>query len=160
MDTKKKLIIAGCTLGGLAAGYLIVAGVCANRFAPGTKINGINVSFANAKGLDKLVKEYGDNYAIDIIGRDGKSETVYGREVGLKARLSQNFDELIADQNCFAWPLPWLWGDYREVDQSVEIDHKMFDKRTRSLNCADPDNMKEAVNIALSDYDETNGYRL
>lgn len=83
--------------------YLLASLFFIDHFYFNTKVNGINLSLKSISTSEKIIIEEIKNYNIRLIGRDGRSEEIYGEEIDLKYNKKNSLNEVYKSQSYLKW---------------------------------------------------------
>ncbi|MGG7142729.1 L,D-transpeptidase family protein [Clostridium nigeriense] len=83
--------------------YLITSIYFINHFFFNTEINGVNLSLRNYKEANEILESYINNYSLQIIGRDGRSEDINGRDIELTYKDKNIINYIKKDQSSIKW---------------------------------------------------------
>lgn len=134
LKSKKVWKPTGIIVGTLACVYIAGVIFYSNHFFMGTKISGNNYSNMKVDTVTNKLVESVNDYKFILYERDGKEETVSGKDIGLDIATMGSVGDLKTKQN------PWLWCfDYgcRDlfIDISVNIDEEKLYSVISQLNC-------------------------
>ncbi|MBQ6468497.1 MAG: L,D-transpeptidase family protein [Lachnospiraceae bacterium] len=117
-----------------AAGYFVITSQYTNRFIPGTRINGVDVSNLYEDEAQKAVASTLNGYALNLKFADGTKEAVKGSEVSVAMLPSAEIPELLHSQNRFAW-FTNVFGTVHEstIETSVSYDRGLLQTKIISL---------------------------
>lgn len=135
---KKKIVIPIAVVTAVAAVY---AGGCAyfgSHMMPDTRLVGEKASYKDKDGIMEILDEDADSYSLEIDG-DNTTDTIYGREVGLK--LDENArekaaDQILSSQKVAEWPLSFFRQkkEVRVPQLSATFDETALDSEIAGLN--------------------------
>lgn len=91
------------SIGSIVLLYLLCSIYFVNHFFINTKINGIDVSLKNYNEANYNLDKSIDEYSIKILGRDGRSEIINGKDIGLVYREKDIKKEIKKHQNAIMW---------------------------------------------------------
>jgi len=154
-----------------AAGYVGVAIYYRTHFFPGSTVNGMVCGNMTVEELAVLADSQHDDYVLQISGRDyatGEYPTVIGevraRDISLAYEDARaGVEELLEGQNEWQWILAYIGrGNYKySLNQGVRFDENMLRETVGGWEACQSENMKEAQNAYISDYDgETGKYQI
>lgn len=107
-------------------------------FLPDTTINGINVSELNIEQARDVIDSYVAQYRLIIEGRDG-TEEIHGSRINLRAEYGEKLEEILREQNPFAWGIRSL----KEKNYKIEI-----------MASYDEEKLSAAVDSLIDDHSE------
>lgn len=100
---KSVIIIAASVIAVLAAIYFIGVWFYESHFFFGTEIGSFSCSNMTADEAKAKIADDIENYGFTFYEKDGKTEVVTGKEIGLTAAIPDNIQELLNEQNPFLW---------------------------------------------------------
>ena len=103
-DKKKGLIIAGVTVGVLAAVYVGISVFFMSHFYINTEINGHNFSAKSVKDVEEYMKDQVKGYTLTVLEKEDKSDTIKGEDISLAYVENDDVKNAIKKQNAFLWP--------------------------------------------------------
>ncbi|MCL2559525.1 MAG: L,D-transpeptidase [Turicibacter sp.] len=118
----------------LLIGYIVGVVYFQNRFLFNTTINGEDFSQQEAVVAREFVENQANDFYITINGENGSAENIYAADIGLEFIASGAIENLLEEQNPFAWPLSLMRE--QEIDVSVDIvfEQALLDTRIASLD--------------------------
>ncbi|HHV13430.1 MAG TPA: L,D-transpeptidase family protein [Clostridiales bacterium] len=115
--------------------YFIISLYFINHFFFHTEINGVNVSLkAHATALDAF-NNYIDDYKLQLTGRDGLTEVITGKEIGLKCRENNAASQIDSLQNPLLWITALFKGKKYYVKGLYGYDADLLNSRLLRLKC-------------------------
>ncbi len=129
---KRTILITVASIIGI---YLIITLYFINHFFFRTEINGINLSMKSHKKVMESMQNYLNDYKLELMERDGRSEIIKGQEIELQC--NHNFDciKLHSLQN----PLLWLPSLFKKntylFDDLYQYNNALLDNRINNLHC-------------------------
>lgn len=128
-------------VGGSLAALLVICYIAGafyynHHFYHNTTIN--NVAFAEATVAeveDVLTKEVRE-YQLTLQERDNVEETIVGSDVDLKLLFDGSFENLLKQQNPFAWPLGWFKESNYTLDSSISFDQDKLNGEILALKAS------------------------
>ncbi len=125
------LVVLSILLGLLLIAFGLFAGVSKryqSMFLPGSTVNGVDVSGMTVSQAERALEDSQGDYALTLIERDSVTETITGEEIDLTLTFNGKLEELLNEQNHWAWPLAVLGS--RSYPMTVET---MFSYDTAKL---------------------------
>ena len=89
------LIVAGIVIGVLAVIYLAFAFYFHSHFLFHTKINGTDSSCATVSDVEDKIRNGIDGYTLSIEERDGKTETISGKDISVTPQFDGSLEECL-----------------------------------------------------------------
>ena len=117
-----------------------------------TTINEENVSGKSISEVEGIFIEQANGYVLNITGREDKSGSVNAADISLKPVFNGEIDNLLSDQNCFAWPLALLKSTSFYTDSVADFDMSQLKSAIDSLDFFK--NERNPVDAHMSDYEE------
>lgn len=159
--SKKKIILAaaaGVTV--LAAVYMGLAWFFQSHFCFGTVVDGIRVGGCSAARVEKLITEQINRYSLTLLEREGSSESIAGDSIGLAPVFQGEVEELLKEQNGFAWIAVLFRGADLTLSKVVAYDEDALENVLDSLSCLEEKNQRAPVDASYSEYSKETGYVL
>ena len=153
-NLKIAVIIVVASLGGILAAHSVAANMIneygeeyfADRFLPGTYINGVDCSLMTAAQAKSAMQGYVENYTLEIAERGGSAETITGEQLGLEYQDNGSIDELLADQDTELWFYYLNSRVNHKLPTSFNYDENYVPYLLEQLQC-----MNEAATTAPAD---------
>ena len=124
---KKKIgITAAVILGILAVCYIGFAVFFQSHFCFGTTIDGIKVGGCSTVKVEQLIEEEIGGYELTLVEREDQTETITASQIGAAPVFHGEIEELLADQNAFAWPVILFGKSALELEKTVAFDDTKF----------------------------------
>ncbi len=149
-----------CAVTICAAVYVGMALFFRSHFCFGTTIDGISVGGCGVSKAEQLITEEIDGYTLKLVEREGGEEEVAGASIALQPVFSGEVEELVAQQNSFAWIVTVFKGQDLQLDRVVSYDETALEEAVQALDCMDEANWRTPVNATCSAYSATDGYTL
>ena len=153
-------------IGGLAAAalctvfYVYKAQKYESTYLPHTVVNGQNVSGMTAEEVKDLISREARDYTLRLSLRGDKTEVISGQSVGLHTEFDGSLEEIIHQQNPYAWPRYLLKGPSYDISAMIGYDQALLEEELQSLSCFDESQVTKPVNAVLSDYISGEGYTI
>lgn len=152
--SKKKKTVRGIILcfSILLVVYFGISIYFMNHLYFGSEINSINISGKTVEEVKKLMTAELQKYTLTLKGRDGKTEEIKPKDIGLKYNLEGKIEDFKAEQNPFNWISQFFSsGDYKTtVDMSY--DEKLLKEKIDKLSYFKSSNIIEPKNASI-EYD-------
>lgn len=149
------LVLAACM-----GGYAYKALGYRNTYLPHTVINGINVSGRTPKEARDMISSGIRSYSLVLKLRDGTSRSVAGADMGLHTQFDGSLEEIIRQQNPYAWPRYLLKGPDYNIQTIIAFDEEALENKLGKLDCFDPANITMPTDAYVSDYVSGQGYSI
>ena len=129
--------IAACTAAVLAAilllTYLGVSIYFRSHYLFNTTINGQDFSRQTVEDARAFFAGQADAYTLKIKESGGKTEDITGSEIDMSWNDSQALDQILKDQNAFAWPMEYFKETSKEITFDISYDKAALEKKVSSL---------------------------
>jgi hypothetical protein len=119
--------------------YLIFSIYFINHFFFNTNVNGVNLSLKNYKEANEIVESYINNYSVQIIGRDGRSENISGRDIGLTYKEKNIINDIKKNQRSIAWITSMFSKKDYYIDGLVNLNEEELNKRINEFDIINKD---------------------
>ena len=150
---KKKIgITAAVILGILAVCYIGFAVFFQSHFCFGTTIDGIKVGGCSTVKVEQLIEEEIGGYELTLVEREDQTETITASQIGAAPVFHGEIEELLADQNAFAWPVILFGKSALELEKTVAFDDTKFSGTIEALSCMQEENQRKPVDASCSGY--------
>lgn len=151
-------IFLALALAAFVGGYVYRAMGYRNTFLPHTVINGTDVSGRTPQEAKALISAGVRNYSLVLKLKDGTSRRVSGGDIGLHAKFDGSLEEIIGQQNPYAWPGYLLKGPDYKIQTLTSFDEPALENELEKLDCFDPLKVTPPTDAYLSDYISGEGY--
>lgn len=131
----KALWITGGVLSVICLIYVAISVYFMSHFFVNTKINGKNFSGKTASDVEKYLQTNIKDYKLTILENEGRQDVIRGSEIGLEYRAGTEAEELLKDQNGFAWPKAFFTENSRKVSVNVSYNEESLNQRISQLSC-------------------------
>lgn len=146
-------------LGGFIVIYFGFSAFFQSHFCFGTTISGMDVGGKSVEQVKKMLTgEIGD-YSLEILGREGLKEEIAGSSIAVEPVFRGELEQLISEQNEFAWLLILLKKETLELEKTVAYDEEALEEAVVGLSCMQTENQRKPVNASCSGY-ESDGYAI
>lgn len=147
---KKKIgITAAVILGILAVCYIGFAVFFQSHFCFGTTIDGIKVGGCSTVKVEQLIEEEIGGYELTLVEREDQTETITASQIGAAPVFHGEIEELLADQNAFAWPVILFGKSALELEKTVAFDDTKFSGTIEALSCMQEENQRKPGGCVL-----------
>lgn len=138
---RNTLIIAGV----LIVLYVVLSIVFENRFFIGTRINGIDASFASAETMKKRISKAAQNYEMLIESKGSAVDSIKGTDIDLDVNTNNTeLNDFINNQDGFLWPVKLFAPDDYLSEKIVTYNNSKLQKLIASKPFANEKNPKRA----------------
>ncbi len=164
--SKKKSSVNGKKIAAVTAivlGALLVIGYFAGvifyngHFFHGTSINEMNFSEKTVAEVQSKLTEAADNYVLTLQERENMTEKIKGSDIDLKMVFDSSFEQLLKQQNPFAWFMGFFKKSTYSVGSSLQYDEKKLIGAINGLKASNQVLMIAPVDAAI-EWNETDQY--
>lgn len=127
-------------------------------YLPHTVVNGMNVAGKTPEEVKTLISGDVKDYSLRIGLRDGKAEEISGESIGLHTVFDGSLEEIISQQNPYAWPRYLLKGPSYDIQTMTDYDRQALLEVLAGFPCLDDSLVTLPANARLSDYIPGQGY--
>ena len=113
--------------------YLGVSIYFRSHYLFNTTINGQDFSKQTVEDARAFFAGQADAYALKITESGGKTEDITGSEIDMSWNDSQALDQILKDQNAFAWPMEYFKETSKEITFDISYDKAALEKKVSSL---------------------------
>ena len=129
-------------------------------YLPHTAVNGMDVTGKTADEVKELISGDVKDYRLALQLRGGEQEYLEGSSIGLHTVFDGRLEEIIHQQNPYAWPRYLLKGPSYEIRAMIDYDRELVKKDLEAMDCFRPDLVTAPEDAQLSDYIEDRGYEI
>lgn len=129
-------------------------------FLPHTVVNGMDVSGKTPEEVKELISGDVKDYSLTLLLRDRKQEKLTGEAIGLHTVFDGSLEEIIFQQNPYAWPRYILKGPAYDIQAMIEYDREAVGRELSRLDCFDEAVVTPPADAYLSDYISGQGYTI
>lgn len=154
---KARKIVLGVLIGYvliMAIGYMGVAFYYSDHFLKGTVINGIDCENMTAEDVKEKIQEGIGEYQLELVKIDGGTETITADQIGLQYVDDNKVDELLKNQNRWAWITAFADDKTYELAANTTYDQDSIDGLLDAMSCFQEANI-EAPQDAQLEFDGT-----
>ena len=127
------------------------------HFCFGTKINGIDVAGKSVASVENMITEESNGYVLQVVGRNETGGNITASAINLNPVFDGTLENLLEDQNAFAWPFSFLKKTELEAESVVQYDENALKEAIRATGIFN--NEKAPVDAELSEYQD-GGYTI
>lgn len=158
---KKKIgLVAAALLAVTAVIYIGFAIFFHSHFLFRTTIDNIAVGGKSVTQVKKLITAEIDGYSLKLLERGDETEVISGSSIGIAPVFASEVEELLEEQNGFAWVAGLFRKTQLELEKTVAYDEEKLDEVLSGLSCMQSGNQRKPVNASYSDYSKKDGYTL
>ncbi len=144
----------------IVAVYLAGAYFFSNFFFPRTVVNGINCSWKSASMSNDLLRKNVEDYTLTLYEKDGKTEVIGADDIHLEIQPEETLQELIDEQNGFAWVSHLFVPAEINIDTEVLYDEEALTAAMDALDCLNEEYVTHSAAPQLTGYTEGVGYEV
>ncbi len=144
----------------IVAAYFVGAYFFSNHFFPRTIINGINCSWKSASMSNDLFQKNADEFTLTLYEKDDATEEIVGSDIDLMTQPDADLQDLIDEQNGFAWFAHLFHPTEITLDNTVVYDEQKLSAAMDALDCFDEENVTPSEAPQLTGYTEGVGYEV
>jgi len=149
-EVVQKIIIA---IASLVLIYLLISIYFTNHFFFHTVINGVDLSLKSYKASEQIINNYINDYELQIIERDGDTEIITGREIGMHYNKNNSISKIYHMQRPFLW-IGSFFKDYKYFVTDLYMYNKAdLVKKINGLSCL----QKKVIEAKNVDFRYSNG---
>lgn len=131
-----------------------------SHFCFGTTINGIAAGGKSVEKVQSLVQDEVKGYTLTLEEREDKTEVISGENISLEADFDEELDELLEEQNGFAWLVAAIQRPEYSLETMIVYDEDALEEAIANLDCMLQENQTAPVDASVADYTEKNGYAI
>lgn len=159
MDMEKKTKKWKWVLLGILLFILILASICyaavtkyyTNHFFKGTEINNFDCSNLTSDEVKELITDEIMTYAINIEERDGITERLLAKELGMSYVDDQSVDKVLADQKAWQWVIQVFKKQEVSVSAVSSYDKQVAYDALNNLQCFQEGNYTKSENAYIKE---------
>lgn len=140
--------------------YVYKAQAYDNAYLPHTVVNGMDVTGKTPDEVKELISGDVKDYSLALQLRGGGQEYLEGRSIGLHTVFDGSLEEIIHQQNPYAWPRYLLKGPSYEIQAMIDYDRELVKENLEAMDCFLPSWVTGPRDAHLSDYIEGKGYEI
>lgn len=125
----------------LGIGYLGVAFYFSNHFLRGTTVNGKDCSNLTVEEVKKRVEENLQEYELKVEEIDGRTEKITAEALGLTYADNQKVEQLMEEQNQWAWVTAFFKKQAYELPDSPSYDASRLEQVMNEMSCFQEENI-------------------
>ncbi len=144
----------------ILAVYFVGAYFFSNFFFPRTVVNGINCSWKSASMSNDLFQKSADDYILTLYEKDDATEEIVGSDIDLQIQPGTDLQDLIDEQNGFAWVAHLFRPTEITLENNVVYDEQKLAAAMDALDCFREENVTPSEAPQLTGYTEGVGYEV
>lgn len=142
----------------IAAVYIGIGYYFQSHFYPGTEINGINFSMADAETAEDKIREEAEDYLLAVHDREDRVTYISGEAIDYQYESDGSIARLVEEQNAMLWPMSIRGEHDYTIDIKLTYDENRLVSLVEGMDCFREENI-EAPEDAYLEYTE-NGYEI
>lgn len=142
----------------LAAVYIGIGYYFQSHFYPGTRINGINFSMADAETAEDKIREEAEDYLLAVHDREDRVTYISGEAIDYQYESDGSIARLVEEQNAMLWPMSIRGEHDYTIDIKLTYDESRLVSLIEGMDCFLEENI-EAPEDAYLEHTE-NGYEI
>ena len=99
-------------------------------------------------------------YELKLSMREDESAVISGSEISLKAEFDGSLEEILRQQDPYAWPLYLARGPEYDIKALISFDEDQLDQALSGLPQLDPAIARAPSDAALSEFQQGEGYSI
>lgn len=115
--------------------YLLISIYFISHFFLKTTINGAEVSFKSSRAAKRLLMKHFQDYKLIITGKNGATEIITGRQIGLRLNEDKDIGVIFKLQNQLFWPVMLFKRSDYNIRDLVLFDEALLKERINRLDC-------------------------
>lgn len=135
----------------LSTGYIGMSFYYKNHFLKGTMINGIDSGGRTVEQVKNSIQEKIEEYSLFVVGLNGSTEEITAKQVKLTYVDDNKVDELLENQNHWAWLASFSNKNEHEFNANATYDHSLIDGIISAMACFQEENITVPQNAYLKD---------
>lgn len=151
---KAKIIILSVLIGYLlivGIGYVAMSLHYSSHFLKGTVINGIDASNKSVEKIKAAIQDKIEEYSLCIVKIDGSTEEITAEQVALTYIDDNKVDELLENQNNWAWISSFSNKTEHEFTANATYDQSLVDGIMADMECFQEENITVPQDAYLKD---------
>lgn len=153
MSKGRKIAVTAVGAAVLAAAgvYLGVSYYYSSHFFPKTVINGLNCAGLSVEEVKEKIQSQILGYTLTLTERGGQTEQITGNQLGLQYVDDQKTEELMEEQNPFAWPVYMVKQNRHEVAANISYSAETLTELLNGLACFQEGNITAPEDAKITD---------
>lgn len=164
MTRKKKVkivpILIKSVIAALIVFYLGMAVYFIGHFSFNSYVNDEEAFGKDAAALCQEVVDTSSRYSITIHGRNNASGVITSAQISLKPEFDKEFDEILAKQNAFLWPVYLFTESRYTTDTVVSYSKEQLQTVIQGMDFFKSEYIEEPVDAHISDNSGENGFEV
>lgn len=127
--------------------YFLVTLYFSNHFFINTEINGVNVSLKTQENAYSMIRNYVNDFELQLIERNGVIEKISGQSIGMQYNDKFNYNNIKHLQNSFLWLTSLVKGHKYYFNDLYLYDQERLLVKISNLNCLNEKMIIEPQNV-------------
>ena len=119
--------------------YLLISLYFVNHYFFNTVINGVNVSLKAHEDVNHIIRNYIENYDLQLIERNGETEEIIGQDIGMQYNGKNDIPKINKIQNSYKWINSLLKDQDYYLDDLFVYNKDNLENKINELNCLNKD---------------------
>lgn len=128
--------------------YLLISLYFVNHYFFNTVINGVNVSLKSHDDVNDVIKSYINNYELQLIERNGKTEKILGQDIGAQYNEKSDISKIRKIQSSYKWISSLLKEQVYYMDDLFIYNKEKLENKISQLECLNKD-VVEPQNVSF-----------
>lgn len=120
-------------IGSIVLVYLLISLYFTNHFFFRTVVNGVDLRGKSHKDAEYLIRNYLNDYELQIIGRDGITDVIRGRDIGLHYNAQNSIPKIYSLQKSLQWISPLFYDQCYFVMDLYQYQEEQLDELLNNL---------------------------
>ncbi len=129
--------------------YLLSSVYFVNHFFINTKINGVDLSLKNYNVVNETFYNSINDYSIEILGRDSRSEIIDGKDIGITFTKKDIKEEIKKQQNPIIWGSALIGKKEYYIEGLIDYDKGKLDTIIDNLEILTKD-IENPINVGFN----------
>jgi hypothetical protein len=119
--------------------YLLISLYFSKYYFFNTVINGVDVSLKAQEDMEDIIRNYVNDYKLQLVERDGEIEEIIGRDIGMEYNEKSSIDKVYPGRNSFKWIISLLKDQKYYVEDLFVYNKDNLGNKINGLNCLNTD---------------------
>jgi len=119
--------------------YLLISLYFSKHFFFNTVINGVDVSLKSYGDLEDIIKSNVKDYKLLLIERNGETEEIIGRDIGMEYNEENSIDKVYPGRNSLKWIISLLKDQTYYVEDLFVYNKGNLENKIKGLKCLNTD---------------------
>jgi vancomycin resistance protein YoaR len=128
--------------------YLISSLYFTRHFFFNTTINGVNVSLKTCDDAENIIRNFVDEYELQLIEREGKSEKITGQDIEMLFNEKTSIFKVCSEQHSFQWIVSLFKKENYYIKDLFVYHNNSLENKINNLQCLNKE-MTEPQNASF-----------